>query len=348
MSIVNGYEKDEMTSLERVLATVSGKIPDRIPIFPMIDSLPAELFKISIQEYYSSAENVIKGQDKLQELLNLDYVSNFFYLAIESEIFGMKTLFIKNGSPNTGNPIASSIDFFKSSEIPDLRESLIYNKTLKVTRALAENYKGKKPILSVQTGPFSFPSLLMGATLWFESILIEPENIASVLDFATQFGKTWAEGHLEAGADIIVLADGLATATSIPRDLFETIIIPLYSRYTKELKAPVVFYTAGGDIQPFADIFHELGVIGAFPSANDSIESIKKSSQGRYSLFGNINNIELVDWPDDFMEQVIRETISEGKPGGRFALATQHMIPHGVSIEKIRNFISTALKYSYY
>ena len=51
---------------------------------------------------------------------------------------------------------------------------------------------------------------------------------------------------------MIVLVDGLATATSIPLDMFEEIIIPTFQRITKDLGVPIVFYTAGGDILPFA------------------------------------------------------------------------------------------------
>lgn len=348
MSLVKGYEKDEMNAVERILATATGKSTDRIPIFPMIDSVPSELMGLSIESYFSDASNVINGQSKLQELLNLDYISNFFYLAIESEIYGMNTLFFESGSPNTGEPIVNSMDFFLENEVPSVQDHPSYQKTIATTKGLADKFKGQKPILSVQTGPFSFPSLIMGTSRWFESMLMDPEKTEDVMKYALDFGKKWATGHLEAGADVIVLVDGLATATSIPRDLFEEIIIPTYASLTKDIPAPVVFYTAGGDILPFADIFDQTGVIGVFPSSNDDLEDFKKKSASKYTLFGNLNNLELGDWPDDFMEEAIKETIEIGKPGGKFVLSTQHMIPHDVPIEKIGRLISMALKYAYY
>ncbi|MEJ2250078.1 MAG: uroporphyrinogen decarboxylase family protein [Candidatus Lokiarchaeota archaeon] len=348
MSMLNLELEENMNALERILAVVTGKIPDRVPIFPMIDSLPASLFNMSIKDYFSGAENLVAGQNKLQELFNLDYVSNFFYLAIETELFGMNTLFFEKGSPNTGEPVAKSLDFFQNTEIPNLYESTVYQKTIKSTKRLSDRFKGEKPILSVQTGPFSFPSLLMGSSRWFESILLNPEEISNVLDFAINFAVKWANGHLEAGADVIVLVDGLATATSIPRDMFEDLIIPIYSKLKEKIDAPIVFYTAGGNILPFADLFPDLGVIGVFPSANDDLNEFKKKSEGNYTLFGNINNLEFGDWTPDFMEKVVKTTMDIGKPNGRFVLATQHMIPHGTSIESLARFLKLALKYSYY
>ncbi|MHA1149902.1 MAG: uroporphyrinogen decarboxylase family protein [Promethearchaeota archaeon] len=348
MTMVNGFENDTMNAVERILATATGKPTDRIPIFPMLDSNPSELMGLSIEEYYLKPENVLKGQNLLQEKLNLDYVSNFYYLAIESEIFGMKTLFFEHGSPNTGEPIVKDIDFFLENDIPNIQEHSSYIKVKDTTNSLAESYKGKKPILSVQSGPFSFPSLLMGGSAWFESILMAPEKVNDVMNYSIQFIEEWARGQIEAGADIIVLVDGLATATSIPIDMFETYVIPSFQKITSDLGVPVVFYTAGGDMLPFAKQFALTGAIGVFPSANDNLAEFKKQSENKYTILGNLNNLEFGDWPLDFMESIIKETVEIGKIDGKFALATQHMIPHEVALDKIAKFIEITLSYAYY
>jgi len=314
----------------------------------MIDISPAKLLNLSIEQYYSSADYVIKGQKRLQELLDLDYVSNFFYLAIESELFGMNSLFFEDGSPNAGEPIVKEIDYFKKNEIPNIYEYPEYQKTLATTRGLVGRFKGKKPILSVQTAPFSLPAILMGSSQWFESLLMYPDKIPPVLEFTTKFAEKWAKGHLEEGADVIVLVDGVSTATSIPRDVFENKVIPLYQELTKNIDAPIVFYTAGGDMLPFADLINKTGVVGVFPSADDNLEEFKERADGEYTIFGNLNNLELGDWPQEFTENAIKKTLSLGKPEGQFVLATQHMIPYEVPIEKVADLINIALEYAYY
>ncbi len=348
MSLVKGFEKDQMNAVDRLISTVTGKITDRVPIFPLIDSIPSELLNISIQDYYSQSDNIIKGQKLLQELLNLDYVSNFFYLAIESEIFGMNTLFFEESSPNTGQPIVDSLDFFLDNDIPNINAHPSYMKVLSTTKGLSNLFKGKKPILSVQSGPFSFPSLLMGTSAWFESILVYSEKVKSVLDYSIKFVKEWAIGQIEAGADAIVLVDGLATATSIPKDIFEDYVIPCYQILTQDIKAPLVFYSAGGELLPFAELLGKTGAIGVFPSANDDLEAFKSLANGNYALLGNLNNLEFGEWSRNFMEEVISNTIKIGKEYRKFVLATQHMIPHGISIEKIAELLSIALKYAYF
>ena len=188
----------------------------------------------------------------------------------------------------------------------------------------------------------------MGSEKWFNSLLMNPEKIPDILNYSLDFAEIWAKGHLEAGADVIVVVDGVGTATSIPKDIFQEFVIPTYKELNKRLGVPIVFYTAGGDMLPFADLLAQTGVIGVFPSADDDLQEFKEKSQNKYTIFGNINNLEMAEWPEDFMDEIIRDTINIGKPGGKYVFATQHMIPHGVSQEKIAKLITYALNYGFY
>lgn len=349
MSMLHRSRNDSIGAVERLLAVVKGEIPDRVPVYPMIDSLPAHALGVSIKEYYATASTVLRGQALLQERLDLEYVLSFFYLAMETELFGMQTTFFDNASPNAGRPIVDSTDFFASNDVPELHGNPIYEKTLALTRGLAERYKGKKPVLAVQTGPFSFPAMLMGASGWFEALLLQDEQaIARVLEFSRDFGIQWARGHVEAGADAIVFVDGLATATGIPPDMFEARALPAIKAFVSAVKAPCVFYTAGGDLVPIAGQIGQAGVVGAFPSANDDLAAFKRGCNNAIVTFGNLNNLELGDWTDAFMQETIAAAMDAGKPGGKFILATQHMIPHDVGLDRVARLIDVAMERSWY
>ena len=55
-----------MTSLQRVLTTLSHQEPDRVPFFLLATMHGARELGISIEEYFSSAENVVEGQLRLR------------------------------------------------------------------------------------------------------------------------------------------------------------------------------------------------------------------------------------------------------------------------------------------
>ncbi|MDO9121648.1 MAG: uroporphyrinogen decarboxylase family protein, partial [Anaerolineaceae bacterium] len=56
-----------MTSLERVLTTLSFKEPDRVPFFLLLTMHGAKELGLSIQDYFSKSENVVEGQLRLRE-----------------------------------------------------------------------------------------------------------------------------------------------------------------------------------------------------------------------------------------------------------------------------------------
>ena len=77
-----------MTSLQRVLKTLSHEEPDRVPLFLLPTMHGAKELGLSIKEYFSKAENVVEGQLLLRKKYNNDCVSNFFYGPIEIEVCG--------------------------------------------------------------------------------------------------------------------------------------------------------------------------------------------------------------------------------------------------------------------
>ena len=63
---------NEMTSMQRVLTTLSHKEPDRVPLFLLLTMHGAKELGLSIKEYFSRAEYVVEGQLKMRKKFNGD------------------------------------------------------------------------------------------------------------------------------------------------------------------------------------------------------------------------------------------------------------------------------------
>jgi hypothetical protein len=70
--------KTTMTSMERVLTTLSHQEPDRVPLFLLATMHGAKELGMSIQEYFSKAENVAEWQIRI----NKKYGTDCFYKVI--------------------------------------------------------------------------------------------------------------------------------------------------------------------------------------------------------------------------------------------------------------------------
>jgi uroporphyrinogen-III decarboxylase len=61
--------------------------------------------------------------------------------------------------------------------------------------------------------------MLMGTELWMELLFFAPDDVRErvmeqFLSVTTEFAVSWANAQLEAGADAIVLADGMSSGSS--------------------------------------------------------------------------------------------------------------------------------------
>src|SRR5919109_229575 len=99
-----------MTSLQRVLTTLGHKEPDRLPFFLLLTTHGAKELGLSIQEYFSRAENVVEGQLRMLGKYRHDCIYNFFYAPVEVEAWGGDVVYFDDGPPNSGAPFIRNIE----------------------------------------------------------------------------------------------------------------------------------------------------------------------------------------------------------------------------------------------
>ena len=94
-----------VSSLDRVLTTLSHREPDRVPFFLLPTLHGAKELCMSIKDYFKKAENVAIGQLQMREKYGHDCLYAFFYAPIEVEAFGAEVIYTDDGPPNSGTPL---------------------------------------------------------------------------------------------------------------------------------------------------------------------------------------------------------------------------------------------------
>ena len=77
-----------MTSMQRTLTALGHGEPDRVPLFLLLTEHGARELGLSIEAYFSCAENVIEGQLRLHRKYRTDCLYAFYYASIEVEAWG--------------------------------------------------------------------------------------------------------------------------------------------------------------------------------------------------------------------------------------------------------------------
>ncbi|MDD4137807.1 MAG: uroporphyrinogen decarboxylase family protein, partial [Methanoregula sp.] len=285
-----------ITPMERTLTTLGHREPDRVPLFLLTTMHGAKELGLSIREYYSKAENVIKGQVLLQKKYSSDCYFPFFYAAAETEAWGGDVIFIDDGPPNAGRPVIRSSDEIESIEVPVINESPSLRKMIAAIRGLAKKSAGKIPIVGVAISPFSLPVMQMGFEAYLDLIYSQPELFRTLMKKNQQFCAEWANAQLDAGATAICYFDPVSSPTCVPPELYRKTGYFVAKETIARIKGPTATHLASGRCLPIIDDLATTGTAAVGVSALEEIGEVKKRCRNKLTVIGNLNGIAMRHW----------------------------------------------------
>ena len=324
----------EMTSMERVLTVLSGKIPDRVPLFLLFSMYGAKERDMSIQEYFQNPGIVAETQLQLQKKYQTDCLYTFTYASIEVEAFGGDTVFYPEGPPNAGTPIIQKFSDIDSLLPPVVHKSQSLLRTLEITKSLHAAAAGTIPIIGVVMSPFSLPVMQMGFEAYLELIHTDRQRFDKLMQCNKAFTTAWANAQLEAGATAICYFNPLASTDMIEKNLYLQTGYPVDCEVISHIQGPTATHLASGRTGMVLKELEQSGTYIVGISAGDTIPALK--AQTSLTLLGNLPGIRMCRWTQEEAEQQVKTVLAQGMPGGRFLLADNHgEIPWQVSEETL-------------
>jgi len=313
-----------MSSMQRVLTTLSHREPDRVPLFLLVTMHGAKELGLSIPEYFSKAENVVEGQLRLRTKFRNDCLYAFFYAPIEVEAWGADVIYVDDGPPNTGRPFLRSDDRIRELAPPAVEKSPPLLKVLRAEEMLKARVGDEVPIVGVVMSPFSLPVLQMGFDRYLDLIYERPALFDQLMRVNEEFCVAWANAQLRAGATSIVYYDPVSSTTIVSRETYLRTGFPIARRTIARIEGPTATHMASGLCLPVVDLIAETGTKAIGVSVEEDMARIKKASGGRLTVLGNLNGIEMRNWGAQHAEAVVKAAIANAGPGGGFVLSDNH------------------------
>ncbi len=279
-----------MTSLERVLAALSGKPHGRPPFTMTLSLYGAKLTGCPLPEYYRNPEKYARGQEAVVELCDPDILFGPFALSLEAEAFGSEIKFLPLNPPNVRKPVIGSPKEFMAIEPPDinLHPGLLYLR--ESIGLLSRKYKGQRPICGVLTAPVDLPAIIMGLDMWIETLLFHEQTAVDILNRTSRHFSGLANALFSDGADFIALATVFTNPAILYPQLINTIILPALERSFQEVKGPLVFHHGGNPMVPFLKDYLNLPNVAAFAvDHRDSLTAARGILGPKRLLLGNLN-----------------------------------------------------------
>ena len=314
----------QLTPAARLGAALSHQEGDRVPFFLAVTLHPARALGLSIERYFGDTEAVIEGQLLMLKRLGHDAVTSFLHGSAEVEAFGGETLFRSDGPPNAGAPPLTQAGAVEGLQVPDPHQVPALARSLAVARGLKARLGDDVPILGGLVGPISLPVLQLGFERYLDWILDAPKLVQKLWQINEAFCMAWGNAQLAAGASAVAIAEPLASATLLPRELIRTVGMPALRRVREGIQGAVALSSASAPMGGLLQELSELGFVGLAPSCDESLTAAKALLKGRAALMGGLNGLAMSHWTPQDAECAVKAAIQSAGQGGGFVLAEHH------------------------
>jgi uroporphyrinogen decarboxylase len=331
-----------MNGLERVKATFKRQDVDRVPFYPIVSGLAAELVGIRTTEYYKNLDRMADAQIRLYEEIRHDVVVLMSDLFMEVEAMGAQVEFPEGDGPRLKSyPLKDKTalgglaapDPGKSGRLPAYVEAC-----RKAAGAIRESAVG-----GVICGPWTLATNLRGAQDLIIDTVEDPAFVHELMEFTS--GITRTLGEAVAGARVgLSLSEAPASISLISPKIFRTFVLPYLKRLIADLREKRIAVTLHicGFIDPIMEDIVSSGAIAVSMDRPSSLVKILDACGSGCVVIGNVSTGVFVDGSREDIEAEVRRCLEAGKERGGYILCTGCEISPGGDLDKVRMFCELA------
>jgi uroporphyrinogen decarboxylase len=285
-----------MTSLERCLAVLDGKAPDRIPVVPQTFMFAAETAGIKVGALARSAPKMVEAQVVSQAKYGYDGCVIDFDDASLAEACGAKVIYRAEDPAivDDAEPVVRDWHDLDRLVLPDPWRDGRLPVWLEATRGLVDRIGDHVWIMGrADQGPFSLACLLRGPEQMMMDLLDEDNHphIDRLIEYCRQACALFAKAQRQAGAHATSIGDSFAGPSLISPPLFRRFALGPETKLTQEIQAtgiPFSIHICGRTNQ----IIGEMGGTGARILEVDwqlDMAEARRKVPATTVLMGNIN-----------------------------------------------------------
>jgi len=331
--------KPRMSPKRRFLAAMMGGPVDRIPVGNVVSVITVELMEAAqawFPQAHLNAEEMARLAVTGYEILGYDTVMPIYSVTQEAAALGCE---MDWGNPHM-MPGARTHPF---AETDDLRipEGWIESPSIQIVLdalcLLRKALGDRVVIVGKVMGPWTLSYHMMGVENFLISTIRDTDKAQRSLDVLKPVPIAFAKAQMQAGADIICLADH-ATGGMVSPIMYRDMLLPLHQEIISEIGCPTVLHCCGNTTDRL-QYFAETGVDGYHFESQVEIPDAVAAASGKMTLMGNINNpqILLAGTPEQVAEACHRVV-----DGGVQILAPECAVPLTTPLTNLKTLVDVA------
>jgi len=283
----------EFTLKTRLLAALEGKPVDKVPVCSVTQTGIVELMDevgAAWPEAHTNPELMAKLAIANYELSGLEAVRLPYCLTILGEAMGCEiNMGTKNRQPSvTASPYPKNLD---GAAVPaDLLQRNRIPAVLEAIKIVREKVGPDVPIIGGMEGPVTLASDLISVKSFMKWSIKKTDLFEQALDISTEAAIAYANAMVEAGADVIAIADPVASPDLMSPDTFRQFLQSRLQKFSASVNSVTVLHICGkvnAILSDMADCGFE--GLSVEEKIGDAAEG-KKVIGDRARLVGNISS----------------------------------------------------------
>ena len=336
------------TPRERVMAAVDLKSADAaVPVVPQITYANARLTGISFEDGMRDPEKMAKALVAGYRAFGYDgiYVGWESSFNLAAEAMGCTLRPGGGGIPSVSGGIVNGPDDLGKVLAADPERDGRLPLHLKALELVRSEVGGDVPLFRYVPGPLTLAGLLRGQDRFLGDLIRNPDLIRELLKLATAASRRFAAAVAERGADVVVVADPMASSSVISPKMFEQFALPYIREVLAEARGAgcVPSLHVCGRTGP---ILRKMAETGARIVELDYAVDLKAAKEeiGRaVCIEGNVDPVSILlhGRPED-VEKEARDCVSKAGQGGGLILSSGCEVPLDTPAENIRALVSAS------
>lgn len=338
------------TSWQRLTAAMERRETDRVPVIPQITYATAQLTGVGLVEALHSpektAEALLAGQRTIgYDAIYAGWESSFNLLA---EAMGCTMRYPEGDVPYVIERIVKNPGDVAKLAIPDPARTGRLPIHMRTVQLVKREVGDAVPVFAYVPGPFTLAGQLYDVDRLLRMTVKDPGFIQALVEVATAASVRYAEANVDAGVDVVVVADPTAGPSLISPKMFERFAAPGIRRVFEAAGArgAVLSLHICGQSTPLLEQMCETGAQILELDHMVDLARAKTQIGERVCLQGNIDpaGVLLTGTPDGVAEAA-RRCIDQAGAGGGFILSSGCEVPPRAPIANVRAMVEAAQQY---
>lgn len=315
---------------------------DHPPVIPQLTYAAAYFSKIDIDNALNSVEKQKEALIYAQQKGGYDgvYAGWEGSFTLVTNALGAPIKTYRDKPPSLEDPLIKTKRDLEALQPFDPSHHRI-QVNMSLIRALKEETQDI-PILSYIPAPFTLGSLFLGINDFMIALMRDKENIMpDLLEYTYQTTLAFALAKIEAGIDMITIADPSGSSSLVSPRHFEKFSQPLLKKLIAALKAKGVKVGLHicGNTKPILQKMVETGAEYLEIDHEVDLQEAQESIDGKVCLVGNINPSDLaIKTPNEIQAQC-STLLTKMKSG--FILSSGCEVAYGTPLQNIQVMVET-------